>query len=334
MPDFIYDVTGIGNAIVDILAHVEDDFLVRYKLERKSMVLIDESTAAVMYNNMPPAVQISGGSVANTIAGLASFGAKVAFMGKVYQDILGEVFSHDLLAMGVHYPVPFATSGPKTARSFIAVTPDAERTMATYLGAARHMTVDDINTKVITQSRVLYLEGYLWDEAKSKEAIRYAIKVAESAGCKVALTLSDVFCVERYRSEFLELIDGHVDILFANEAEIKCLFEESNLDIIIQQLQGRCDISAVTLGSKGSWIIADKPYAVPPFSDMTVIDTTGAGDLYASGLLYGYVRGFDIPKCGELASLAAAEVISHIGARPQVSLAALASTSGITGQVA
>lgn len=330
-----YDVVGIGNAIVDVLANVGDRFLERHELKKGTMMLIDEAKAISIYNAMPPAIQVSGGSAANTVAGVASLGGKSAFIGKVHQDDIGEIFRSDLQSIGVRYDTNPTIKGPQTARSFIAVTPDAQRTMATYLGAAQFISTQDIDEAIIKNSKVTYLEGYLWDDSGSKEAMRYAMKVAVDAGNKVAFSLSDMFCVERHRDEFLSVIDEYVDILFGNEAEIKSLLKQMELEEVLKGLQGVCEISVVTLGAKGSVIATkDRHYTIAPYKVEHVIDTTGAGDLYASGFLYGYSKGLDIENCGQLGSMAASEIISHLGARPQVNLESLARSLGLLGKVA
>ena len=334
MSSFIYDVTGIGNAIVDVLAQVDDHFLEKHHLIKGSMSLIDQAKAQRIYDDMPPALQVSGGSAANTIAGIASLGGKTAFIGKVHQDTVGTIFTQDIQAIGVEYRTEPTHSGPETARSFVAITPDAERTMATYLGAAKHMTLADMDAQLISKSRVIYLEGYLWDEPMAKASMRRAMEIAASSGTKVAFSLSDLFCVERHRTEFLALLNEHVDILCANEAEIKALFEADDLAQVLPQIQGKCEIAAITLGHRGSLILADKTYVIPPRSDRAVVDTTGAGDLYASGLLYGYVRGMSPQAFGELGSLVSSEIISHIGARPHTNLSILAQKEGFLEQAA
>lgn len=320
-----FDVVGLGNAIVDVLAKVDDSFLQKHELVKGSMALVDEEAAEALYDDMPPAIEASGGSAANTLAGLASFGASAAFIGKVKDDHLGEIFSHDIKAIGVHYETQPATSGANTARCLISVTPDAERTMSTYLGATRGITVEDIEEGLIKDSKVLYLEGYLWDEQNAKNAMRKAVELAGQYETKVSLSLSDPFCVERHRAEFLELIERGVDILFANEDEIKSLFEENDFDKAISRLKGIVDIAAITRGANGSVVIGKQgTINIAAGQGIKVVDTTGAGDLYASGFLYGYTTEQSLEECGRLATIAASEVISHMGARPEASLASLA----------
>lgn len=320
-----FDVVGLGNAIVDVLAKVEDSFLAKHELIKGTMDLIDEGQASKLYDDMPPAIEASGGSAANTLAGIASFGGNGAFIGKVKDDHLGKIFEHDIKAIGVHYETAKATEGASTARCLISVTPDAERTMSTFLGATRGITTDDITADIIKDAKILYLEGYLWDEQNAKHAMRKAVELANQFGCKVALSLSDPFCVGRHKGEFLELIKEGVDILFANEDEIKSLFNTENLDVALDEVKAVVEIAVVTKGAQGSVIVSgDNIENIQAASGIKVVDTTGAGDLYASGFLYGYTQGRNLAECGRLATLAASEVISHMGARPEASLAELA----------
>lgn len=321
-----YDVTGVGNAIVDILAQVDDAFLQKHGLQKASMRLVDEKQASALYEDMPPAIEKSGGSAANTMAGIASFGGKAAFIGKVKNDELGKIFAHDLRSIGVHYNTKPAEAGVSTAKCLISITPDAERTMATYLGATREIHIVDIDEDVIANSQVTYLEGYLWDEQHAKNAMRRSVEIAKKNGKKVALSLSDPFCVDRHREGFLTLIQEGVDIVFANEAEIKGLLQDDNFDSAIGKARGLAEIVVVTRGAKGSVILNGDvtEEILLPSGKIKVVDTTGAGDLYASGFLYGYTQGFDLAECGRLATVAASEVIQHVGARPEESLAKLA----------
>lgn len=319
-----YDVVGVGNAIVDILAKVDDSFLKKHGLTKASMSLISETEAYTLYDDMPPAVEKSGGSAANTLAGIASFGGKAAFIGKVKDDELGGIFGHDLRSIGVHFDTMPSKKGAATAKCLIAITPDAERTMSTFLGATKEITIDDIDEDVIASSKVTYLEGYLWDEPNAKEAMKRAVAIARKNDRKVALSLSDAFCVDRHRQEFLNLIKEGVDILFANEAEVKCLFETDNLDQCVEKIKSYADIIAITLGAKGSLVIhGDVIQKIAPVTGIKVVDTTGAGDLYASGFLYGYTHGYNFEQCGKLATLSASEVIQHVGARPESKLSDL-----------
>jgi sugar/nucleoside kinase (ribokinase family) len=326
-----YDVLGIGNAIVDVIARAEDDFLIKQNMQKGGMALIDEGRAKGIYEAMGPATESSGGSAANTIAGVASFGAKAAFVGKTRDDNLGKVFAHDIRALGVGFDTPQAADGPATACCYIMVTPDGERTMNTYLGAAQNLTPADIDPKLIGDAAITYLEGYLWDPPHAKEAFIKASKAAHDAGRMVALTLSDAFCVGRYRDEFLKLMrDKTVDLVFANEAELKSLYETADFDTAVSVLQKDAKLAVVTRSEKGCVVVSkDGTKAVPAAPVENVIDTTGAGDLFAAGFLFGLARGRDHVACGKLGALAAAEVIQHMGARPAVSLKALAQENGL-----
>ncbi|MDA1323916.1 MAG: adenosine kinase [Proteobacteria bacterium] len=330
MTSATYDVIGVGNAIVDVLSPTEDDFLTRHGLDKGMMTLIDTDQAAALYDAMGPGIEVSGGSAANTLAGIASFGGNGAYLGKVRNDTLGGVFSHDIRAIGVDYRTPPATDGATTARCLIFVTPDAQRTMQTYLGISVELGPDDIDEGAIRDSQITYLEGYLFDPPAAKKAFVKAAEIAHAAGRKVALTLSDPFCVDRHRAEFMHLISGHVDIVFANEAETKSLFEVDNFDTALQQIRGHCEIAALTRSEKGAVIVAgDDIHVVDAAPVDRVIDTTGAGDLFAAGFLYGLTNGRTLVDCGRIGGLAAAEIIGHYGARPEMSLAKLLADSGI-----
>jgi sugar/nucleoside kinase (ribokinase family) len=319
------DVVGVGNALVDVLTHAGDDFLRRHGLAKGTMQLVDETRARDLYAAMGPGIEVSGGSAANTIVGVASFGGQAAYVGKVRNDQLGEVFSHDLRSVQVGYATPPAAQGPSTGRCLIVVTPDAQRTMSTYLGASSRLGPTDIDKRLIERARIVYLEGYLFDPPEAQEAFRVAADVAHAAGRKVALTLSDPFCVDRHRAAFVDLVERHVDILFANEAEILSLYEVSDFDAAVARVRGHCEVAALTRSERGSVIVAaDGVHAVKAEPVPAVVDTTGAGDLYAAGFIVGLSRGLPLPTCGRLGALAAAEVISHVGARPMRSLAELA----------
>jgi sugar/nucleoside kinase (ribokinase family) len=295
------------------------------------MALIDEPRAQSIYDAMGPAVEISGGSAANTIVGVAGFGARAAFVGKVKDDELGRVFAHDIRAAKVDFDTPPAFDGAATARSFIMVTPDGERTMNTFLGAAQDLHPNDIDPNTIGSAAITYLEGYLWDPPHAKEAFRKAAKAAHAASRRVALTLSDAFCVDRYRDEFVRLMrDGTVDLIFANESELKSLYQTADFDTAVKALRQDTKLAVVTRSEKGCVVVsADGTKAVPAEPVGKVVDTTGAGDLFAAGFLFGLARGADHVSCGKLGALAAAEVIQHIGARPEVSLRALAQEKGL-----
>jgi sugar/nucleoside kinase (ribokinase family) len=327
------DVLTLGNAIVDVLAHTDEAFLLQKKVHKGAMQLIDEARAEELYGDMGPAVIVSGGSGANTAAGVASFGVKAGFIGKVKNDETGKLFAHDLKAIDVHYDVTLAEDGPATARSFILVTPDGERTMNTYLGACQNLTPDDVNPETVRASSIVYLEGYLWDPPAAKEAFRKAVKIAHEAGNKVALTLSDAFCVDRYRDEFLGLMrDGSLDILFANIHELQSLYGTSDANSALAALREENVLGAITRSAQGALIVSrGETKAVPAFPVERVVDTTGAGDLFASGFLAGLVKNLDLTDCARLGGLAAAEIISHLGARPQANLRELAQQEGLLG---
>jgi sugar/nucleoside kinase (ribokinase family) len=326
-----YDVLGIGNAIVDVIARAEDDFLVAQGMHKGAMTLIDEARAAAIYEAMGPATESSGGSAANTIVGVASFGARAAFVGKVKDDELGRTFAHDIRAARVAFDVKPASTGPSTARCYIMVTPDGERTMNTYLGAAQDLAPEDIDEKAIADAAVVYLEGYLWDPPLAKEAFVKAADIAHKAGRQVALTLSDSFCVDRYRAEFLQLIkSGTVDILFANEHELHSLYETSDFDTGVRALQQDANLAVVTRSAKGCVVVSGEGMeAVNAVPVEKVVDVTGAGDLFAAGFLVGLARNQDLREAARLGALAASEVIQHVGARPAVSLKALAAENGL-----
>ncbi len=318
------DVVGVGNAIVDVISTVDDYFIVAHGLNKGAMTLIDADRATSLYASMPPGIEASGGSAANTMAGLASLGSSAGYLGKVRDDQLGEVFVHDLRAAGVGFDVAAGQEGPPTARCLIQVTPDAERTMNTFLGISAFLGPDDIDEELVASAAITYCEGYLWDMAVAKLAIRGAMEVARNAGRTVSLTLSDAFCVDRHRDEWLDLLSDNVDLVFANESEICSLFETDDFDLAADRIADLVDISALTRSEAGSVIVANgERIVVPAASVSRVVDATGAGDLYASGFLHGMARGEDLARCAEMGSLAAAEIISHIGARPQVALSTL-----------
>lgn len=325
MTDEQYAVVGMGNAIVDVITHVDDAFVDLHRLERGAMRLIDAEEVHRLYDAMPPGIESSGGSAANTIAGIADLGGRVGFIGKVRDDQLGEVFVHDMRAAGVDCAVPAAADGDPTARCLIVVTPDAQRTLNTFLGISRHLSPDDVDDEMIASAELLYCEGYLWDVDVAKEAIRHGMDVAHRSGGKAALALSDSFCVDRHRAEFRELVHGHVDVLFANELEICSLYEVDSFDEALQRVRGSCEIACLTRSEKGSVVVAgDELHVIDAHPVERVVDTTGAGDMYAAGFLWGLSQGHDLATCGHLGSMAAAEVISHLGARPEASLRELA----------
>ena len=315
------DVIGIGNAIVDILAHAGDALLDRHGMAKGAMTLVDAEQAASIYASMGPTVEMSGGSVANTMAGLAALGGSGSYVGRVRNDQFGALFRHDLDAMGIAMDGRLAGDGAPTARCLVIVTPDGQRSMATHLGACVELSLQDIDAEAIGRHRITYLEGYLWDLPQAKEAMRCAALHARAAGRQVALTLSDPFCVSRHRDSFLELIRSHVDMLFANEQEIISLYQVNSFDAALQHLRGHCDTAALTRSEKGSVLISgDALYTIDARPVERVVDTTGAGDLYAAGLLFGLTHGYDLPTSGRIGAIAAAEIISHLGARPEADL--------------
>jgi adenosine kinase len=328
-----HDVLGIGNAIVDVLARADDDFLVRQNMRKGAMTLIDEERATTLYEAMGPTVEISGGSAANTIVGCASFGGRAAFIGKVKDDELGRVFAHDIRAAGVAFDTPPAADGPSTARCYVLVTEDGERTMNTYLGAAQDLHPRDIDSDAVAGAAITYLEGYLWDPKHAKDAFLKAAAAAHDAKRLVALTLSDSFCVDRWRDEFLALVrSGTVDLLFANEAELHSLYQTADFDTALTALRREARLAVVTRSENGCVVVSrDQVLAVPASPVERVVDTTGAGDLFAAGFLHGIAQGAGHERAASLGALAAAEVIQHLGARPQTSLKSLAQERGLAG---
>ena len=329
-----FDVCAVGNAIVDVLSPCEPAFLDAHKLVPGSMQLVDEDQSAMLYDAMAAGVEASGGSAGNTVAGVGSFGGRAAYIGKVARDTLGEVFSHDIRAAGVHFDTPVleggAGSGFGTGRCLINVTPDAQRTMCTFLGAANQLTTADIDAELIGASEIVYLEGYLFDPAPARAAFERAAAAAHKAGRKVAITLSDTFVVARWRAELLSFIEQSADIVLANEAELAALFETEDFDAAAAKLAAIVEIAAVTRGEHGSVVIAgDERVTVAAYPVAKVIDTTGAGDQYAAGFLLGVARGLTLEEAGKLGSLAASEVIAHWGPRPMVKLADLAGEAGL-----
>jgi len=315
------DVVGIGNAIVDVLVQADDAFLDDHGLSKGTMALIDEGQAERLYAAVGPGLETSGGSAANTLAGIAQLGGRSGFIGRVRDDQLGAIFTHDIRSVGAHFDTPAATSGPSTARCLILVTPDAQRTMCTYLGASVQLDPSDLNLDLVRQAKVLYLEGYLWDSPDAKSAFLAAAEVARESGGEVALSLSDPFCVDRHRDSFLELVDGHVDILFANEMEITALTKADSFEQAAEAVRGRCRLAALTRSEQGSVVLAgEASHRIEPVRLGSLVDTTGAGDLYAAGFLYNHTRGESPERCGQLGSLCAGQVVTQLGPRPQASL--------------
>lgn len=316
-----FDVVGIGNAIVDVLVHADDAQLEALALTKGSMALVDEQQAERLYAGVGPGLETSGGSAANTLAGIAQLGGKAGFIGRVRNDQLGSIFAHDIRSVGARFDTPPATQGPSTARCLILVTPDAQRTMCTYLGASVALEPADLDLAMVAQAKVLYLEGYLWDSDAAKRAFVAAAEVARANGAQVALSLSDAFCVERHRDSFQELVDGHVDILFANETEIISLYQSASFEEAAQQARGRCRIAALTRSEQGSLVLqGDQTHRIEAIKLGPLVDTTGAGDLYAAGFLHAYTQGESLEACGRLGSLCAGQVVTQLGPRPQVDL--------------
>ncbi len=324
-----YDILGIGNAIVDVVGAVEDGFLSRHDMRKGSMTLVGARAAEQIYAAMPPSRESSGGSAANTCAVAALLGARVAYLGKVANDQLGDVFAHDIKASGVHFPSVPLRDGTPTARCMILVTPDGQRTMNTFLGACVTLDEDDVDAALVAESSIVYLEGYLFDPPAAQAAFYKAARAAHAAGRQVALSLSDAFCVDRHRAAFRELVAGHVDILFANEVEITSLYEENNFEAAAEAARRDVALAALTRSEAGSVIVRGTETVEIAAEPAKVVDTTGAGDAYAAGFLHGLTAGRSLPECGRLGSLAAAEVISHYGARPEADLKKLAAAAGL-----
>ena len=321
------DVVGIGNAIVDVLVKVENNFLTNHGLQKGCMALINETQAEELYLSSISGIEKSGGSAANTLAGLAMLGGKAGFIGRVSNDQPGKIFTNDIQKVGARFETPPTKIGPATARCFVFVTPDAERTMCTYLGASVQLEPEDLDISMVENTKVLYLEGYLWDSPAAKRAFITAAEASKKAGGQIALSLSDTFCVKRHRNSFLELIDQHVDLLFANESEIITLCESKTLNEAITKIQGKCKIIALTCGEKGSVVLEGKhTYKISSYKFGPLIDTTGAGDLYAAGFLYGYTQGRPSFTCGEMGSICSGQVITQLGPRPKASLRNLIET--------
>lgn len=318
------DVVGIGNAIVDVLSKTGEEFLKVHKINKGTMTLIEADQAETLYAKMGPGMEMSGGSVANTIAAIAAMGGKAGYIGKVANDQLGNVFRHDIRATGVQFDTPALEAGAPTARCLILITPDAQRTMCTFLGACVWISPTDLDETMIQNAQVTYLEGYLYDRARAKQAFKKSAEIAHTAGRKIALSLSDPFCVERHRDEFLDLVQKDVDVLFANEAEILSLYKTDDFNEAVYHVRQHCEIAALTRSAKGSVIVTAKDVIEVPAEPVAeVVDTTGAGDMYAAGFLYGLTKGKVLGECGRIGSIAASEVLSHVGARPQTDLAKL-----------
>lgn len=315
------DVLGIGNAMVDVLAHADDSFLTAHGLTRGTMTLIDAEQGASILAAMGQTVEVSGGSVANTMAGIASLGGSGTYVGRVHDDRLGAIFSRDMRSLGIGYDATPATDGSPTARCLVIVTPDGQRTMATYLGACTELGPEDVDAEAVYAHAVTYLEGYLWDAPRAPEAMALAARLAHDAGNRVALTLSDPFCVERHRDEFRDFVLEYVDVLFANQDEVISLYGAEDVWEAVERARGDCSVAVVTRSEQGSIVASgDETHTVSAAPVARVVDTTGAGDLYAAGFLFGLTHGHDLPTCGRIGALAAAEVIGHLGARPEARL--------------
>ena len=323
-PGISYDVVGLGNALVDVIAQTDDAFLEQQQLAKGSMALVDTDRAVSLYEALHGGVEMSGGSAANTMCGIASFGGRAAYIGKVAEDTLGDTFSKDMQVVGVDFKRPVGGNSVPTGRCIIAVTPDAQRTMNTFLGISSLLTPADLDHGAIAAGAVLYLEGYLYDQPEAKIAFRAAAEIAHQHNRQVSLTLSDSFCVDRHRADFRALISDEIDILFGNEAELLALYETDTFEFAVTQLRQDCIVAAITRGEHGSVVVTkDGVIEVPAQPVAQVVDTTGAGDLYAAGFLYGYTRGMDLNTCATLGHIASAEVISHVGPRPQIALSSL-----------
>jgi sugar/nucleoside kinase (ribokinase family) len=330
MVEAALDVVGIGNAIVDVISHADEAFLVENRLEKGAMTLIDANRAEELYGRMGPGIEMSGGSAGNTMAGIASLGGRGAYIGKVHDDQLGQVFRHDIRAVGVRFDTSPLTQGAPTARCLILVTPDAQRTMNTYLGACVELGPEDIDPDLIASAQVTYMEGYLWDPPRAKQAFLKAAEVAHAAGRKVSLTLSDSFCVDRHRESFADLVENHVDILFGNEHEIMSLYRVNSFEEAVEAVRGHCEVAVLTRSEKGAVVVTrGGAEAVPAAPVSRLVDTTGAGDLFAAGFLYGFTRARPPAECTRIGAIAAAEVIGHVGARPEVPLSGLLRENGL-----
>ena len=328
LKDSPIDLIGIGNAIVDVLVQVEDSVLESNELKKGSMILIDEKKAANLLHSIGPGLQTSGGSAANTLAGFASLGGKAGFIGRVKNDELGHIFTNDIRSVGTEFNTVPTLKGPSTARCLILVTPDAQRTMCTYLGASVQLEPEDIDLEMVAKSKILYLEGYLWDSPSAKKAFIASAELSKKSGGQVALSLSDSFCVDRHRESFIELVNNHIDILFANESEIISLYQSSSFEKALEKVQDKCEIAAITRSERGSVILErGNRWEIPAFKLGPVIDTTGAGDLYAGGFLHGYIQGANLFQSGCIGSLCAGQIVTQLGPRSEISLCQLLETN-------
>ncbi|MGH6619461.1 MAG: adenosine kinase [Alphaproteobacteria bacterium] len=319
-----YDLVGIGNALVDVVAQTDDAFIAASGFAKGSMTLVDAAAADALYRRMPAGIEASGGSCANTMAGFAALGGRGAYIGKVSDDQFGGVFRHDMRAIGCDFDTPAADGGPPTGRCLVLVTPDAQRTMCTHLGAACTLAPGDLDRAVLRNAKVVYMEGYLFDQPAAQQAFAEAAKIAHDAGGEVSVTLSDGFCVDRHRAAFRRLVEAHIDILFANEVEIRSLYQADGFDDALRQVRGQCRVACLTRSEKGAVVVSGEELHIVEAEPVgAVIDTTGAGDQFAAGFLYGYTRNMDLDRCARIGAVAAAEVIQHYGARPAADLRAL-----------
>ena len=325
-----YDLVGIGNALVDVVAQADDAFVAANGLAKGAMTLVDAAAADALYQRMPAGLESSGGSCGNTMAGFAVLGGRGAYIGKVADDQFGSVFRHDMRALGCHFDTPPSNDGYSTGRCLVLVTPDAQRTMCTHLGAACMLAPGDLDESLLQSAKVVYMEGYLFDQPPAQEAFIKAAEITHAAGGEVSVTLSDGFCVDRHRGAFRRLVEDHIDILFANEVEICSLYQVEDFDDALQQVRGHCRVACLTRSEKGAVVLrGDEVHIVDAEPVSQVVDTTGAGDQFAAGFLYGYTQGRDLHSCGQIGAIAAAEVIQHYGARPETSLATLLAKGGI-----
>jgi len=323
------DVVGIGNALVDVLTHEDESFIEEHELVKGSMTLVDTTRAEALYRAMGAGIEVSGGSAANTVSGIASFGGRAGYIGRVFDDQLGAVFAHDMRSTGVLFRAEPATEGPPTGRCLIVVTPDAQRTMHTYLGSSEFLGPEHVDGELIAAAQVTFLEGYLFDRPEAKEAYWKASRIAHDAGRRVSLTLSDTFCVERHRTEWRDLVADQVDILFANEAEALCLYEVDTFEEALAAARADVEVLIITRGPRGSVVARGDEVAEIDAHPVEVVDTTGAGDLYAAGFLFGFTHGRAMETCGQLGSVAASAVLGHTGARPGASLGQLVRPLGL-----
>ncbi|TAH35293.1 MAG: adenosine kinase [Alphaproteobacteria bacterium] len=315
-----YDLLGIGNAIVDVLASIDEQFISKHNMRKGAMTLVSQEEAERIYKALPSPKTVAGGAVANSCVGAAMLGSRVAYIGKVKEDDVGNIFANDMQSLGVHFKTAKTGAGPSTARSMICVTPDGQRTMNTFLGACTGIEKSDIDEHLLAKSKIFFIEGYLWDVASVRPHLQLAAGLSHAGGNRVALTLSDAWLVDRYRDEIRRFVHDHVDILFANESEIISFYQTGDLDEAISHMRRDCNLGVITRSDQGS-LVVDRNNTIPIAAEkVNVVDTTGAGDLYAGGFLFGLAAGYPLERCGHIAAICAGEIISHIGARPQADL--------------